>query len=104
MKHPRTSRCPRPRSFERLRVPKWWSIEEPGKRPVRFEVEGVIEVNAPAAAFTKTWLMAPVNEAPPKGDGTASIMEATPSVSSGAPADPPSASTADYDSPDLHIP
>ncbi len=89
-------------SFERLRVPKWWSIEEPGKRPVRFEVEGVIEVNAPAAAFSKTWLMAPVNEAPPRGEGAASIMEATPSVSSGAPADPPSAPAADYDSPDLH--
>ena len=48
-------------SFERLIVPQWWSIEEPGKRPVRFEVEGVTEVNAPAAAFSKTWLMAPVS-------------------------------------------
>ena len=76
-----------------------------GKRPVRFEVEGVIEVNAPAAAFTKTWLMAPVNEAPPKGEGSASIMEATPSVSSGAPASPPGAPAADdYDSPDFHTP
>lgn len=59
-------------SFERLRVPKWWSIEEPGKRPVRFDVEAVIEVNAPAAAFSKSWLMAPVAEAPPAADAPAS--------------------------------
>jgi hypothetical protein len=91
-------------SFERLKVPQWWSIEEPGKRPVRFEVAGVIEVNAPAAAFSKTWLMAPVNEAPPKGDGTASIKEAAPAVSGDAPADVSSAPADDYDSPDLHTP
>lgn len=46
-------------SFEKLSVPQWWSIEEPGKRVVRFEVEGVVEVNAPASAFSKAWLMAP---------------------------------------------
>lgn len=55
-------------SFERLSVPKWWTIEEPGKRIVRFEVEGAVEVNAPAAAFSKTWLMAPVVEAGEQGE------------------------------------
>lgn len=57
-------------SFEHLKAPLWWSIEEPGKRPVRFEVDGVIEVNAPAAEFSMTWLMAPVTgptpETPPR--------------------------------------
>jgi hypothetical protein len=90
-------------SYERVSVPKWWSIEEPGKRPVRFDVEGVIEVNAPAAAFSKTWLMAPVNEAQPSDGGSASIKEALPAVSGSAPADvddaPPES---DYDSPDAH--
>jgi hypothetical protein len=65
-------------SFERLTVPQWWSIEEPGKRPVRFDVEGVIEVNAPAAAFSRSWLMAPVSEAPPAADGPASTTTAPP--------------------------
>lgn len=46
-------------TFEKLSVPLWWSIEEPGKRVVRFEVEGVVEVNAAASAFSKAWLMTP---------------------------------------------
>lgn len=74
-------------SFERLSVPQWWSIEEPGKRPVRFEVEGVIEVNAPAAAFSMTWLMAPVlgvNPEPP------APVEAAPPGPDGAPQPDPS--------------
>ncbi len=53
-------------SFEHLKAPLWWSIEEPGKRPVRFEVDSVVEVNAPAAAFSKTWLMAPVTGPTPE--------------------------------------
>lgn len=75
-------------SFERLSVPSWWSIEEPGKRPVRFEVEGVIEVNAPAAAFSKAWLMAPVT-----GPDPATEPEIPPNpdaVPAGEPAQPPS--------------
>lgn len=49
-------------SFEKLSVPLWWSIEEVGKRVVRFEVESVVEVNAPASAFSKAWLMTPAPE------------------------------------------
>jgi hypothetical protein len=47
-------------SFEKVMVPKWWAIEEIGKRPVRFEVDGVVAVNAPASAFSQAWLLAPV--------------------------------------------
>lgn len=73
--------------FERVSVPKWWSIDEPGKREVRFDVEGVVEVNAPAAAFSKSWLMAPVIEdtPPPPDEGVSSAspepLPETPPVS-----------------------
>ncbi len=75
--------------FEHLMVPRFWSIEEPGKREVRFEVEGVVEVNAPAAAFSKTWLMAPlIQDNPPPADEHVQSLDLqplppTPAVSSG---------------------
>ncbi|MCP4039249.1 MAG: hypothetical protein GY733_20080 [bacterium] len=82
--------------FEHLSVPHWWTITEPGKREVRFEVEGVVEVNAAAAAFSKSWLMAPMIEGPPhegeapateEGGVTSTTLEPlppTPPVSSAA--------------------
>jgi len=57
-------------SYDRLRVPRWWVIEEPGKRPVRFEIRTVVPVNAPASVFSRSWLMAPAlpaeGDAPPE--------------------------------------
>ncbi|MBW2275826.1 MAG: hypothetical protein JRG96_21405 [Deltaproteobacteria bacterium] len=57
-------------SYDSLRVPRWWVIAEPGKRPVRFEVHTVMPVNAPASVFSRSWLMAPVlpaeGDAPPE--------------------------------------
>ena len=79
--------------FEHLTVPRFWTIEEPGKREVRFEVEGVVEVNAPAAAFSKSWLMAPLGGAQatpdaPVDDSVSSLdlepLSPTPAVSSGS--------------------
>ena len=64
-------------SFERLSVPQWWSIEEAGKRIVRFEVDSVVEVNAPASAFSKAWLMTPDHETVP---GAPSAEERLPST------------------------
>jgi hypothetical protein len=62
----------------KVRVPAWWSIEEPGKGVARFEIREVKEVNAPAAAFSRAWLLAP---GPPSAPSDAS----TPSAPDGAP-------------------
>jgi len=74
--------------FEQQLVPLWWTIDEPGKRQVRFEVEGCVEVNAPAAAFSKSWLMTPgIEDRPPTDqDVTSTSLEPlppTPAVSGG---------------------
>jgi hypothetical protein len=47
-------------TFEKLRVPAWILIEEDGKAPARFDVLRASQVNAPASAFSREWLMAPV--------------------------------------------
>jgi len=43
-------------SFDRVQVPSWIRIDEPGKRPATFDVMAVSPVNAPAAAFSRSWL------------------------------------------------
>lgn len=50
-------------SFDKLRVPAWITIEEPGRVPVRFDVVGASQVTAPASAFDRDWLFA-VEDAP----------------------------------------
>ncbi len=50
-------------SFEKLRVPAWISIEEPGRVPARFDVTGASLVTAPAAAFSRDWLFSPDTDA-----------------------------------------
>lgn len=44
--------------YGKLAVPSWWIVSEADKRPVRFTVAEASEVNAPAGAFTETWLLA----------------------------------------------
>ena len=69
----------------------FWTSEEPGKREVRFAVEGVVEVNAPAAAFSRNWLMAPLiqssDEEAPADEHVSSLtlepLPPTPAVSTG---------------------
>jgi hypothetical protein len=45
--------------FDKVRMPQWLLIEEPGRRPTRLEVQRVAPVNAPANAFSDDWLLAP---------------------------------------------
>ena len=47
-------------AFDRVQAPSWYQIDEPGKPSVRFEVLGVSPVDAPAAAFSRSWLGGPV--------------------------------------------
>jgi hypothetical protein len=44
------------KEFEQVRFPQWIVIEEPGLRPVRFDVLRATPVNAPAPAFGRAWL------------------------------------------------
>lgn len=44
------------RLYGKVRMPSWISIEEQGLSPVRFEVTDATPVNAPAAAFQRSWL------------------------------------------------
>ena len=55
-------------SYDTVRAPSWWVIEEPGKRPVRFEIRRVMSVNAPAAVFSRSWLVAPAGPAEADSD------------------------------------
>ncbi|MAG30743.1 MAG: hypothetical protein CL908_07630 [Deltaproteobacteria bacterium] len=55
-------------AFERLMVPAWFEIYEPGKpSPIRFEVDRAVQVNAPPTAFSRRWLLAPPVPAPSPG-------------------------------------
>jgi hypothetical protein len=47
-------------SFEKLRVPAWLEIHEPGGEPIRFDVDRAVAVNAPPTAFSRDWVFAPV--------------------------------------------
>ena len=47
--------------FEKLEVPAWFEIHEPGAQTIRFDVDRAIQVNAPPQAFSRKWLLAPVN-------------------------------------------
>jgi len=50
-------------SFDKLRVPAWITIEEPGRVPARFDVLRASQVTAPASAFSREWLFASGDEA-----------------------------------------
>jgi hypothetical protein len=55
--------------FDELRVPAWILIEEPDKIPARFDVLRASQVNAPASAFTREWLLAPIDPSATFGGG-----------------------------------
>ena len=63
-------------SFDKLMVPAWFEIHEPGAAPIRFEVDRAVQVNAPPTAFSRKWLLTPPE---PPSQGIAP-----------GPADPPS--------------
>ena len=44
--------------FDRIEVPGWIEIHEAGRpSPIRFEVDRAVQVNAPAKAFNRSWLI-----------------------------------------------
>jgi hypothetical protein len=49
-------------AFGEVRFPESMTIREPGREPVRFDILGVVPVNAPAAEFTQAWLLAPTSD------------------------------------------
>lgn len=52
-------------SFEKLQLPAWFEIHEPGKpAPFRFEVDRAVQVNAPPKAFSRKWLLPPPEDPP----------------------------------------
>jgi hypothetical protein len=51
--------------FEKLKVPAWFEIHEPGAQTIRFEVDRAVQVNAPPQAFSRKWLLAPVDPPTP---------------------------------------
>lgn len=64
-------------SFEKLMVPAWFEIHEPGAEPIRFEVDRAVKVNAPPQVFSRKWVMTPVEpETAPDGDPAARAGEA----------------------------
>jgi len=52
-------------NFEKLKVPAWFEIHEPGAQTIRFEVERAVQVNAPPQAFSRKWLLAPADPRSP---------------------------------------
>ena len=55
-----------PALFDGVEMPSWIRIDEPGRRSATFDVISVAPVEAPAAAFSRSWLERPQgDEAPP---------------------------------------
>jgi hypothetical protein len=69
-----------PAVFDKLRVPAWILIEEPGKAPARFDVIRAARVAAPASEFSRSWLLTPV-----MGDAPEQQPPSAPATSSEAP-------------------
>lgn len=59
-------------SFEKLKLPAWFEIHDPGAPTVRFEVDRAVAVNAPPKAFSRKWLLGPID---PSDPGPASLSE-----------------------------
>jgi len=54
------------KSFEKIKVPAWIEIHDPGEKTVRFEVDRAVAVNAPPQAFSRKWLLAPTGPPAPE--------------------------------------
>ncbi|MCP4904081.1 MAG: hypothetical protein GY910_03790 [bacterium] len=52
-------------SFDKLMVPAWFEVHEPGAETIRFDVDRAVQVNAPPQAFSRKWLLAPSDPAQP---------------------------------------
>jgi len=69
-------------SFDQLMIPAWFEVHEPGAEPIRFDVDRAVQVNAPPQAFSRKWLLAPLDPTDPADDVGATRGGA------GAPANP----------------
>ena len=56
-------------SFEKVMVPAWLEMHEPGVEAIRFEVDRAVQVNAPPKAFSRNWVYAPMAPTEPTVDG-----------------------------------
>jgi hypothetical protein len=65
--------------FDELQVPAWFEIHEPGEQTIRFDVDRAVQMNAPPTAFSRKWLLAPVD--PPASSGSPSDSDRTPVAS-----------------------
>lgn len=63
------------KAFGRVQAPAWFRIDEPGRSEVRFDVLEVAPVDAPAAAFSKSWLHAPAETPEATAEGSASSSD-----------------------------
>jgi len=63
--------------FERLMVPAWLEIQEPGRDPIHFDVKRAIRVNANPQAFNPTWLYSPIDPIDPTAAGVPAPAAAT---------------------------
>jgi len=55
--------------FDRLMVPAWLEILQPGRPPIHFDVKRAIRVNANPQAFNPTWLYSPIDPIDPRAAG-----------------------------------
>jgi len=55
-----------PVAHDSLRFPAWFQVEEPGRRPARFEVRSAVAVTAPPSAFGRDWLLQEPREPAPE--------------------------------------
>ncbi len=53
--------------FERLMVPAWLEILEPGRDPIHFDVQRAVRVSANPQAFNPAWLYGPIDPLAPGG-------------------------------------
>ena len=65
-------------SFDELEVPAWFEIHQPGAPTIRFDVNRAVQVNAPPQAFSRKWLLAPVDPQSPAAAKRTSTISADP--------------------------
>jgi hypothetical protein len=68
--------------FDELQVPAWFEIHAPGEQPIRFEVDRAVQMNAPPQAFSRKWLLAPID--PPASPAAPSDSAHMPATSPGS--------------------
>ena len=65
--------------FERLMVPAWLEVQEPGKATIHFDVKRAVRVNANPQAFNPSWLYSPIDPLEPPTSAAPGPALASPS-------------------------